>query len=271
MKAKIIFAALILSFGIGMLLNSCKKDATSTTDDMTSVAQDETKVDNYFDDASSQTDLYENGTKSLELSSPCTPTVTITKPDGTAFPKHIVIDYGTTGCEGTFGNIRKGKIIVDQTGLMGISGSVRTITFDNFYINDYKIEGTRTVTSNGLNTNQNYQRTVAMVNGQITTPDGKIITRNAEHVEEWIAGADTPLNFTDDKWSVTGSATGTNRNGKSYTAVITSPLIFDFGCQYKITQGIKTITTENHVVVIDFGNGACDNDITKTVDGVVKN
>jgi hypothetical protein len=270
MKAKVFFSALILSFGIGMMLNSCTKDETESTD-LKSVSQDESTVDNYFDDASSQTDMYEDGAKSLELFSTCTPNVTITKPADALFPKHIVIDYGTEGCEGMHGHIRKGKIIVDQTGFMTVSGSVRTITFEDFYIDDFKIEGTRTVTSNGLNENQNYQRTTVLADGKITTPDGKVITRTAEHVQEWIAGAGTPFNIFDDKWQITGSATGTNRFGNTYNALITTPLIFDLSCAYKITQGIKSITTDNHVIIIDFGSGDCDNQFTITIDGVIQN
>ncbi len=268
MKTKAFISALLLSFGIGIMLFSCTKEEVSSTD-LNAVSQDETKIDNYFDDASSETDMYDNGTKSAELKSNCTPTVSITHPtQGSFFPKHIVIDYGTDGCEGYFGHVRKGKIIVVQTNFMIVPGALRTITYENFYLDDFKIEGTRTVTSNGLNAEQNYQRTTVLSNGKITTPDGKIISRSAEHIQTWISGSQTPINIFDDKWQITGSAAGTNRNGKSYTSVITSPLIFDLSCTHKITQGVKTITTDNHVIVIDFGNGDCDSQIDITIDGV---
>jgi len=38
------------------------------------------------------------------------------------------------------------------------------------------------------------------------------------------AGANTPLDETDDVFTLTGTSSGTNRNGKHYTVTINSPI-----------------------------------------------
>lgn len=258
--SKIFFTLVFLTFSL-FLINSCKDKESDIQSDLVQASQDDATADDIFDDLSRQADLYQESQKAT-----C-PTVTVTSPDSSAFPRHVVIDYGT-GCEDAFGRIRKGKIIVDQTDYFFNVDAVRTFTLDNFYINDYHVEGTRAVVCNGRNDENFIQHTITLTGGKVTTPEGLVITRDAVHTREWIEGDSTLINFYDDIWRIKGTAQGVNRFGNEYTSVITQPLIIDMSCMYKLTEGLITINSDNHIVTIDYGSGSCDNQASVTVDGV---
>ena len=61
--------------------------------------------------------------------------------------------------------------------------SVRTLTFDNYYVNGAKVEGTTVVTNTGLNNNSNVVFSVVLTGGKITFSDGKFIEREFETSE----------------------------------------------------------------------------------------
>src|SRR5258708_22515402 len=65
----------------------------------------------------------------------------LTSPHGT-----ITIDFGT-GCTGPAGKIRKGQIIIVYKGRRFLPGSSIVITFNNYFVNGIKVEGTRTLTN----------------------------------------------------------------------------------------------------------------------------
>ena len=198
----------------------------------------------------------------------CKPNVTIVQDNNAnKFPRTVAIDFGDTGCEGEFGKMRKGKIIVRQTKKMTEQGALRTITLENFEIDGFKIEGTRKLGSKGKNDQGNYEFTASLTGGKITTPGDKEITREMTRQKEWIKGSETPRLIRRHEWKITGSAEGVNRKGKTYTSEITSPLILDLSCRYKLVQGEIKITTDNREIVINYGTGACDNKATTTIDG----
>src|SRR5882724_12626176 len=83
------------------------------------------------------------GTDSLP---PCF-TVTITQlSTANRFPLRAVIDFGS-GCTGRDGRTRRGKITVTYSGRMILPGSSASTTFDGYFINDTKVEGTHTITN----------------------------------------------------------------------------------------------------------------------------
>ncbi len=85
--------------------------------------------------------MAELGLKSAAVSDTC-PLITITSAGEDFWPRNIVIDYGT-GCEGLFDVVRSGTILITLSGRGVIVGSVRTLTFQDYYVNGAKIEGTR--------------------------------------------------------------------------------------------------------------------------------
>jgi len=86
-------------------------------------------------------------------------------------------------------------------------------------------------------------------------------------------GAATPITWSKARIGLTGNASGTSANGVSFTAIVTSQLIRDFGAcnlgKHPFIQGTLDFTpTGKPTRVIDYGQGACDLDATVTVNGV---
>lgn len=255
------WAAIVL-----LALAGCKKE--SEKPDQTSfdrvTAQDNALADDYFNDMMLQVDgaATDNGLR--ETDDACAPTVTI---DPNATPHTMTVDFGSTNCTAANGRTRRGVLFVTFTGAYGDSGTVITITPQNYYVNDHHVEGSKTVTNMGQNTAHQPYFNVT-VDGSITAPDGSwTATHHSQRVRTWTSGSDTP-SWTDDAYTIAGNGYGVNRNGLPYTMAITNALHVNWGCPY-ITQGTLTLTPQDLPTrTIDYGNGACDGTFTVTVSGI---
>ena len=105
---------------------------------------------------------------------------------------------------------------------------------------------------------------IELEGGQVIFSDGTAITRDATWERIW----DREENVT----TLTGSATGVNRNGEAYRAEIVEEFVFARDCWlgrvFIPVSGVKTFTVEDQITTIDYGEGACDNLATVTKDGV---
>jgi hypothetical protein len=276
MKTKVLMmitAITLLSF------SSCKKDNTTGAVDQTSanLADDDAVADVVFEDvfntADNATIILDQMTKSLDakaltVSADSCPTITVTRPTAELWPKTVTVDYGTS-CTGINDNIRSGKIIIEVTGPRLQLGSKRTVTFDNYYFNGMKVEGTKVLENMGYNSNQNLVISVKLTNGKITLPDGKTIERNVDHQREWIAGLLT-RNIWDDECLITGTASGVTIDGVAYTNTITTALHWTRACRFIVSGVINIQRTGKDPVTLDYGNGDCDAKAVVTKDGVSK-
>ena len=173
----------------------------------------------------------------------------------------IIIDFGSNNCTCLDGRARRGKIIVTYTGIYADSGSTHTITFDNFYQNNNKVTGTKTVTNIGHNASGQPVFNVS-VNGSVTLSGGGTISSVWTRVRTWISGYSTPLDFTDDIYSISGSGTLIRANG-AHVAVdipVNTPLVIAAGCRY-IEAGTITFTLANGKTnSLNYGDTPlCDN------------
>jgi hypothetical protein len=181
----------------------------------------------------------------------------------------ITVDFGT-GCTDSKGNVRKGKIIINYTGRRFLNGSSVVTTFADYFINGVKIEGTRTVTNTSASLESNPVFEIKVNGGKATWPDATFATREVNRTREWNRGV--ILDFADDQWIVTGTASGTNRNGRAYQMEITKPLVYKRECAisdkvFIAVEGTKVLTVDSKQVTIDYGTGACDKLVTITVNG----
>jgi hypothetical protein len=87
-----------------------------------------------------------------------------------------------------------------------------------------------------------------------------------QRVRTWTTGYSTPMNISDDEYSITGTASGINRRGNEYVHTITSPLIAKMNCRW-IVQGIIEFVVNSQTAVLDYGEGECDRIATLTVNG----
>lgn len=242
-----------------LVLFSCQKDSDDIDQPTLDDADFEAVSDVIFEDVFSIADnaAIQMEAKGEETTAAECPVTTITKPEGAQWPKTVVMDFGT-GCTGFNDNTRSGKIIMVVTGPRLQAGSKRTVTFDNYYFNEIKVEGTKVFENKGYNSSQNLVVSVTLTGGKITLPDGRTIERSVTHEREWIAGLLTP-NIWDDECLVTGTATGKTRKDVVYTNTIMTALHWKRACRF-ITEGIVKMERSGKElpVTLDYGDGECD-------------
>jgi hypothetical protein len=177
-----------------------------------------------------------------------------------------MIDFGTDDCTGVDGRIRKGKIHITYTGRYRESGSIITITPENYTVNGYQVNGTKVITNNGTNA-QGHTNFTINVNGSITAPGNAWSSQwNSTRTRTWIEGEST-LTVWDDVYEITGTADGINRDGVHYSIAITNPLRAEIGCRW-IVSGTMVLSPEDYDArTIDFGDGTCNNGFSVTVNG----
>ncbi len=274
MKTK--FYLMIASISI-LSFVSCQKDATTTDQSAIDVADDDAVSDAVFEDVFSTADnadiiLNQLGkaasAKSILVVTDSCPTITVTNPEPGVWPKTLTVDYGT-GCSGFYDNTRSGKIIIEVTGPRLEPGSKKTITFEDYYFNGIKVEGTKVIENTGYNENQNLVFSVRLTGGKLTLPDGNFITRSTDHQREWVAGLLTN-NIWDDECFITGTATGTTLEGVSYTNTITTALHWKRSCFFIVSGDVKIEREGKEDVEVDYGTGDCDAIAVVTKGGVSK-
>lgn len=173
------------------------------------------------------------------------------------FPKTLIVDFGS-GCTDNYGIERSGKITVTLSDKYRNTGATATLTTDNYVVSGYKIEGTKTVTNKGRNTSGNMEYSVEIKNAKITYPNGDVASMESSRVREWAEGESTILNPFDDVYHITGTANGTNREGRKYNLVVTSALKIKLDCRW-VTEGTMEIQPEDlKLRIVDFGDGSCD-------------
>ena len=264
MKARLLVMATILS---ASMFYSCSKDDSpdnaTPPDDLT--AQELTaariKSDLVFDDVSSEVlQVTLNGTTgAASTTSAACATVTISPQDLTTWPKTITIDYGSTGCTGINGWVRKGKISYTLTKLPRETGAVVNVSFDNFFVNGYKLEGSYSITNNG-STDANLNITTRLVNGKITYPDGKWYTRTSTINWQQVAGSAT-ASVLDDEFNVTGEAVIKSSANNELITSSKTPLLRKVTCG-NFVSGQLNVAYNGIAGVLDFGGGTCDKKAT---------
>jgi hypothetical protein len=253
----------------------------------TDVAEDALIADAAYDDIFLEVDAVMNlmdeqgyeqsGLKSAPDQEACV-VITIVSEGDAFWPRTITVDYGD-GCDISRYNdsrerVRKGKIIIKVSGPMWQIGSSREVTFEDFYINEHKVEGRRTVTNEGFWEDGDYQGlryfSVILDGGTVTTPEGQVISKDVNRTRTFVEGFDTKWDTRDDIWHINGIATGVNRAGIAFSREITSPLWKEIGCRF-ITRGTVLIEAEGRPnVTLDYGEGDCDPLATLTMEGETK-
>jgi len=191
--------------------------------------------------------------------------------NGGNFPMMLTVDFGS-GCTDAYGVERKGKIICVYSGQYRDSASTVTITTDNYYVNNFKVEGTEIITNKGRNNNGNLEFSVEVNNGKITKPDGGIITWQSERTNEWTEGESTTFlnglaGICDDVYLISGYGEGITSNGHAVRIDITSPLKKQICC-YWVSQGSVTVKVDgNQLASIDYGDGTCNPNANLTYGG----
>ena len=278
---------------LGILLSSCKEE-DKVSGQQTSAVQDQATADAYFSDAGDMsTSAYnfpsqENLSKG-RISSGGKFTLTFTIINDTRFngavltleasgttvvPQGIItIDFGAGQTDPT-GTVRKGKILVAYSGYRFTKDAYSITTFDGYSVNGVKVEGKRTIT-----TTQTFTLSSTFIpfvvkdeNGKVTFTDGSFITRSADHPCKWVL----PTTTSKGQWIIEGNASGVSRDSKSYSFVITTPLLFKVECASTSgsipSEGEATLTVDKVPIQLNYGSAgaACDKVIKINVAGITQ-
>lgn len=286
--------ASIFIFSLLVIVSCGKEESTPGTDAQEeelatatgeSDAEAESTFNEFFDDAMGANNdvgiegsgVFFNRGDSLSPAARCF-TVTVTHPNNTPFPVHIVVDFGTTGCPGPDGHVRRGKIIIDYTAKLVYPGAVATTTFDGFYVDNVHVEGTHKISNiSVVATPITLKYKVDVINGKLTKTNGNYIEWNSTRTITQIDGRLTPIDPRDDVFKIEGNANGLVRRSTllvRWESTITEPLARRFTCRWIVKGRVRTVrvnlpnpATSPWVAVLDFGAGTCDNQAALTING----
>ena len=224
MKTKNLIKYLAVVAIVGILFASCKKTSNQDeTDKDTSSSSDNalaegtySDVNNIADQAISQNVTsyapVENSNGEKGMCSTCVLTIVIDSISGSTHTMDIT--FGTmvagslTNCLCTDGRYRRGVIHVSWAGHYRDPGSVHTISFTSYFVNNNQILGTKTVTNNGYNGSGHLTFSIVVNGTIIKANNGGTITWTSNRTREWVAGESTPI-WSDDEYLITGTASGT--------------------------------------------------------------
>jgi hypothetical protein len=173
-----------------------------------------------------------------------------------SYVENITISYNDFSCS-QVGRRRIGKIHVFLTGLISEEGTIATVTMQDFYLEHHKIEGTQISTNKNV-TGAVWEFDQKVDNGKITFPSGDFSL--------WESKKNTEINFLTKQYIQTSSSSGINSEGIEFEIETITPLEKSFSCDY-IQKGSILIELEDYNdMLIDYGNGTCDDQATVTID-----
>lgn len=171
------------------------------------------------------------------------------------------VDFGN-GCEGPDKKVRKGKIIISQTGKYFEPGTVVTSVLENYSVNDILLEGIITITNTSPERTMTPTFSITIENGKANWPDQSFASREMNYTRLWMRSE----NHAEMQYLISGSASGIDRNGKTYTSEINNFLTYKLSCLEEHTwlpvTGTLSLFGSEEAFQIDYGNGACDNEVT---------
>lgn len=183
------------------------------------------------------------------------------------FPLSLVVNYGykdyraDTSLRCDDGFERSGRINATFSGKYLNKGSEVEITFDEYYKDDFKIEGTSRIKNLGLNSN-GYMRFTWEIDECRITSINTDFTWEGTHTMTWVAGRSTTDQgvVDDDVFNIDGFSQGRNSRGNTFYNEITSVYRSDFSCQW-FTSGRSDLDIPNlEARTVNFGEASkCDN------------
>lgn len=269
MKNLLILSLVALSL-TSCLKNRLKKDQSALVnykietafDEMTNIS-DQAITGNMVYYKSGQVIVAKPGQNIAFEKADCNVIITI---DTISSPKSVTVDYGSSNCTCNDGKTRRGKIVTTFTGQYIAPGTIITHTPVDYYVNDIKYEGTKTVQNMGLNSNSQPFFNV-QIDGTATLETGEVVDYTSTRVRTWTNGFNTLLNRFDDEYDITGTSEASFSSGDGYTGNTTSPIHIKVGCGFPVSGTLDITPTGKPVRQINYGDGTCDYSFTVTVSG----
>jgi hypothetical protein len=176
-------------------------------------------------------------------------------------------------CEGKRGQTRSGTMIISYSESRGEVGSFRQVTYNDFYLNGVKIEGTKRTEILSVDENGSKTMRSTHTDGKMTYEDGTFRTKMSDmtrytHMENGEKIYSTLI----------GKKSGISTEGVSFSMEITTPIRFVYNCSPEgqrrrgrvPVEGIKVTRDGEQFITTDFGDGTCDTLVEVTKDGEVE-
>ena len=270
-----VFLKLFLILFLIPLIISCDKDKEETIRDSDiDTMTDEAIASHIFNDVFAQVSIggwladqaIRTPVKSVSAAEGgACPDITITPFNTTEWPKTVVLDFGDQCI--VDGITRAGKIIITASKRFWEKGSEWSIEFDDFYFQNHRIQGTKSVSFNGRNEDNNFNWDISVQDAVITSPAQASIQWSAERNREWIDGDHTPLNPANNEYLIRGTGSGISSAGIIYSTTIREPLNILLSCPW-VRSGVLVIDAAGRPETeVDFGDGECNSSATITVNG----
>jgi len=176
-----------------------------------------------------------------------------------------------TDCLCNDNRIREGSVIIKFWGNYWDDQRIIMISTDNYFVDGNQVIAEKTITRTLSNDEGFRERSYEADIEIILADNAGTILWHGERSRELIEGSETHSHL-DDIIRITGESEGTTPNGETFSCVITEPLIrkMEIGCRQNFVEGVITITRPNgDVIIIDFGEGDCDNETTINMNGEV--
>ncbi len=167
----------------------------------------------------------------------------------------------STGFVANDGTFKTGSLNITTAKRWSVLNNQVTIDLVNYKVNNITYSGQIKISRpNALTIS------CEVINGHCTDGSWNIDYAGTKTLTQ-IGGQNTPNIEADDIVSITGSSSGKNREGRSFSSSITNALIKKSSCKF-ITSGSLDLTPEGFKTrTVDFGSGTCDDDATYTVNG----
>ncbi|CAL1521562.1 hypothetical protein [Chitinophaga sp. MM2321] len=271
---------------------ACKKEVTTDTavtneqDNHTmAVASHEAQVNGIYGDlfetavsaaATQGVDSRQSGkdAKDLADAAPCPSVLLLGVTDPNQWPKEIVVEYGPA-CRDNYGVTRSGMVHISMTGLLFKTGTRVTITLEDYKVNNIPVTGVNSIYDISYSPVTGVQYTTEVTDGNVHLSDSLILGYTGKKTVKQIEGGSTPMNPSDDVYSIDGNATITYEKGapggEAAVATISTvtPVLKGWSCKW-ISQGELKVEFNKITGVIDYGKGMCDSLATITVNDKMK-
>ena len=164
--------------------------------------------------------------------------------------QELLVTFEST-CEGIDGKLRSGSLLIAWTGSVETNDFTYTVTFDGYKVDGYGLSGSLTVSDLTYKEN-GFSFNVTVNDGVVTRPDGKQIMHEQDLDYDFSFGEVMELR-------ITGSVTGTGKEGVTYVANIKEPILVVSGCNHAVAGSFDATFNGRPMVTVNYGDGVCDN------------
>jgi hypothetical protein len=183
-------------------------------------------------------------------------------------PGNLVIDFDSLNCLCQDGRNRRGKILINYTGNYGDSAQTSTITFEDYYVNDNRIDGSEIITHMGSNATTGLPYQKVDVQGKIGVLDTLGTYVYNATLERTMTAGNGSIVWGDDVFELTGTAQCRDIYNNNIAMRIVTPVVKvpSLICNYLQAGTVEVQPQGRTFRSVNLGNGSCDAQATVTID-----